>query len=367
MGYRAPARQFELAALMQSHNSSIAHGNDSYHMRTSPTQRKFSLPPQHRAIAHRQSISERFFETFLSFDAMQNRQSSGSDMERTPTRPTKPYDRKTRVKTVIGDVDHSNLRELQRSVSMETHPPTPINLSPTMSTEALIAHDYPSLLPEREATLADLADIKPSIKMETRPSTPDNFSTQMFAKASIAPGMTLLRKTPISKELGRFALGNGRFAVVCVFKGETKVHVREYADEKYPTKKGISLSPIRWAALLGTAFTLDEILSNRSDLRDDYRAHLGGFVYVKASKEYGTIDIPQYFIPDGQHSEIPTKKGVTLRNFEWFELKKHVDDINRLSEDLINAKPCAENLDHANLEGYLACLECNPSRDNVFY
>jgi len=288
-------------------------------------------------------------------------------MERTPLRPTKPYNRKARANTVIGGVDHSNLRELQRSVSMETHPPTPSNLSPTMSTEALNAHDLPPMLPEREVTMVDLIDIKPSIKMETRPSTPDDFSTQMFAEASIAPGVTLARKTPISKELGRFALGNGRFAVVCVFSGETKVHVREYIDEKYPTKKGICLSPSRWAALLGTAFTLDEILSNRSDLRDDYRVHLGGFVYVKASKEYGTIDIRQYFIPDGQHNEIPTKKGVTLRKFEWFALKKHVDDINRLSEDLINAKPCVESLDHANLEGYLACLECNPSRDNVFY
>jgi len=262
-------------------------------------------------------------------------------MERTPLRPTKPYNRKARANTVIGGIDHSNLRELQRSVSTETHPPTPSNLSPTMSTEALNAHDLPPMLPEREVS--------------------------MSAEASIAPGVTLARKTPMSKELGRFALGNGRFALVCVFNGETKVHVREYIDEKYPTKKGICLSPIRWAALLGTAFTLDEILSNRSDLRDDYRVHLGGFVYVKANKEYGTIDIRQYFIPDGQHNEIPTKKGVTLRKFEWFALKKRVDDINRLSEDLINAKPCAESLDHANPERYFACLECNPSRDNVFY
>src|SRR5258708_39644223 len=46
-----------------------------------------------------------------------------------------------------------------------------------------------------------------------------------------------------NKELTRFNLGNRRYVVVCMFKGELKVHVREYSYGDRPTLKGICLTP----------------------------------------------------------------------------------------------------------------------------
>ena len=183
---------------------------------------------------------------------------------------------------------------------------------------------------------------------------------------------------PRTKELGRFPLsnqrffGNQRFAVVCVFNGETKVHIREYTDEKYPTLKGICLTPSRWTTLVHAVTILDAALKNSVDecvsvqQEEEEGIHLGGFVYAKPNCNYGTVDIRQYFLPSGAAKEIPTKRGITIRRFEWATLKERIDEITRLSPELINAQPCSESFDHSNLQGFLACAECNPSGDTKF-
>ena len=43
----------------------------------------------------------------------------------------------------------------------------------------------------------------------------------------------------------RFSLGNDRFIKVTEWKGELRVDLREWKDDK-PTKKGISLTLMRW-------------------------------------------------------------------------------------------------------------------------
>jgi len=84
---------------------------------------------------------------------------------------------------------------------------------------------------------------------------------------------------------------------------------------------------------------------------------------TRVNGKYGTVDIRQYFIPSGAVKEIPTKKGITLRRFEWNSLKGHIADMLRLSNELANARQCSDQQSHGNLEGLLACIECNPSRD----
>jgi len=167
-----------------------------------------------------------------------------------------------------------------------------------------------------------------------------------------------------TKDLGRFPLGNNRFVVVFLFNNNLKVHIREYEDASYPTKKGICLSPSRWAMLLRVMPSLDEEVSSGT-FQDDYRTHLGGNVYARANGENGTVDIRQYFVPAGALKEIPTKKGITLRRFEWIALKGHLAGITRLSNELADARPCSDQQSHGNLEGFLACIECNPIRDTL--
>ena len=94
--------------------------------------------------------------------------------------------------------------------------------------------------------------------------------------------------------------------------------------------------------------------------------HLGGFVCARASSDYGMIDIRQFFVPIGSNKEIPTKKGITLRRFEWETLKEKIEEIKQFSPELQTAVPCSDSLDHSNLQAFLACPECNPSGDTVF-
>ena len=268
-------------------------------------------------------------------------------MERTPTRPAKPYSRKlkskrTDVTTESMETQHaefSTLKEEEHSTSSTesfNHFAIPI--------QAMLPHDMP-----------------------TPPLSPVPMAV-----------------APCTKELGRFPLsnqrffGNQRFAVVCVFNGETKVHIREYTDEKYPTLKGICLTPSRWTTLVRAVSILDTVLKNSVDecismQEEEECIHLGGFMYAKQNCNY---DIRQYFLPNGAIKEIPKNRGITIRRFEWAMLKERIDEITHLSPELIararavaravaRARPCSESLDHSNLQRFLACAECNLSGDTV--
>jgi len=104
----------------------------------------------------------------------------------------------------------------------------------------------------------------------------------------------------------------------------------EYEDAKYPMKKGLSPSHLGtvllvmtpWRGLSGT---------NRDE---NYRIHLVGKIYARANVEYSPVDIWQYFVPAGAAREIPTKKGITLRRFQWNSPKGHLADMLRLLNNL---------------------------------
>ena len=71
-----------------------------------------------------------------------------------------------------------------------------------------------------------------------------------------------------------FSLGNYRYVNVCEWKGEKRVDLREWENDK-PTKKGISLTLMRWKNLVDALDNVDEALQNNSS----YSLHLGGNVY----------------------------------------------------------------------------------------
>jgi len=161
-----------------------------------------------------------------------------------------------------------------------------------------------------------------------------------------------------NKELTRFNLGNRRYVVVCLFKGELKVHVREYSYGDRPTLKGICLTPSRWVTLVSRIDLLEEGFTDpMGDMSHDEGEHLGGNVYAKASSEYKTVDIRQYFIPEGGARLLPTRRGIRLTNFEWENLARMAGAICNSSPELANAIPCCLQLDHSNYEGFQACRE----------
>ena len=54
----------------------------------------------------------------------------------------------------------------------------------------------------------------------------------------------------------------------------------------------------------------------------DWRYHLGEDVYVIIKAPQLTIHIRKHFVPNGEWTVHPTKRGETLSLYEWKELKK---------------------------------------------
>ena len=101
----------------------------------------------------------------------------------------------------------------------------------------------------------------------------------------------------------RFCIGNDRFIEVTEWKGELRVDLREWKDDK-PTKKGISLTLMRWKNWVDY---LDHADQARTE-KQNYKSHLGGNVYCTITEGSACMDIRQYWKP--QEEVIPTKKGI---------------------------------------------------------
>ena len=101
----------------------------------------------------------------------------------------------------------------------------------------------------------------------------------------------------------RFSLGNDRFIEVTEWKGELRVDLREWKDDK-PTKKGISLTLMRWKNWVDYLEYADQ---GRTE-KQNYKSHLGGNVYCTITEGSACMDIRQYWKP--QEEVIPTKKGI---------------------------------------------------------
>jgi len=142
------------------------------------------------------------------------------------------------------------------------------------------------------------------------------------------------------------------------------VHIREYDigdGKKYPTRKGVCFSKVRWATFRSH---LDEIDRNVELLKAhqpvEYSQHIGGKYYVTISTGIKCVNIRRYFLPPNSTKEQPTRSGIALRLDEWEVLKSKIDKLHQHIPELKAARPCYDTNDHANQLGYLSCRECNP-------
>ena len=138
------------------------------------------------------------------------------------------------------------------------------------------------------------------------------------------------------------------------WKGEMRVDIREWTDDK-PTKKGISLTLMRWKNFVDQLEYVDKTLEDRKS----YGSHLGGNVYCNVGEYSVCFDIRQYWQPEKEM--VPTRKGICLRPEEYRQLKEHVRDIGQALPELDAVVPCYLQSDHMNQLGALQCLECNPN------
>ena len=113
----------------------------------------------------------------------------------------------------------------------------------------------------------------------------------------------------------KLGLGNNRFVEVKEWKGELRVDLREWNDDK-PTKKGISLTLMRWKNLVDALEFVDQGLQTKRA----YTAHLGGNVNLTMGEGSVCVDIRQFWKPE--EDSVPTKKGICLRPGEYQRLKE---------------------------------------------
>lgn len=149
-------------------------------------------------------------------------------------------------------------------------------------------------------------------------------------------------------------LGNGRVVEVTEWKGEKRVDLREWQGDT-PTKKGISLSLMRWKNWVDCIEYLDQALAEKQA----YNSHLGGNAYCTVEEGSACVNIRQYWKPEEEL--VPTKKGLCLRPLEYQRLKELIPEIGRTLPELDAVVPCYLQSDHQNQIGALQCPECNPN------
>ena len=113
----------------------------------------------------------------------------------------------------------------------------------------------------------------------------------------------------------RFSLGNDRFMEVTEWKDKLCVELREWKDDK-PTKKGISLTLMRWMNWVDYLEYTDQARTEKLN----YKSHLGGNIYCTITEGSTCMDIRQYWKP--QEEVVPTKKGLCLRPLEYIAVKE---------------------------------------------
>ena len=157
--------------------------------------------------------------------------------------------------------------------------------------------------------------------------------------------------TTMSNPRCKYHIGNEKFVTVKEWKGELRVDLREWMGVR-PTKKGISLTLMRWKILVGMLEYIDEALTEKTT----YNRHLGGNVHCTV--ENGYVSIRQYWKPE--EDVVPTRKGLNLRLFEYEKLKNVISDIGQALPELDSVVPCYDQSDHMNQLGAMMCSECNP-------
>ena len=201
-----------------------------------------------------------------------------------------------------------------------------------------------------------IPDRPKKVRIWSRRFTPDLLKPMTLATE-------LIEEMPDTKEIARFHLGNKRYVVVCLFKGDLKVHIRQYSIAGYPTTKGICLTSSRWATLMTRINAIEGVfkrwLLRKSNVLDTSE-HLGGNVCVTACDMRMTVNIHEY--STNNSTDVKARKmGINLRICEWRNLTRLSRNITNSCVELANAVPCRYQASHRDITVLNQCVECNPN------
>lgn len=154
-----------------------------------------------------------------------------------------------------------------------------------------------------------------------------------------------------------YSLGVNRF--VSVKKQDGDIHVT--IGEEGSDVKTVTLPSRRWAQFVLAIDQVNEAVDQLA--AKQYVAlnlHIGGKFYISVTTGFQCVDIRQYYYNWHKGVPSPTKNGIAIRLQEWNALKEIVQQLHKKHPTLASAQSCSRQLDHQNLEGALACLECHP-------
>ena len=95
----------------------------------------------------------------------------------------------------------------------------------------------------------------------------------------------------------------------------------ENRDDSYQSRCQLIITTVE---SLVQCYTSGVRFDQSSERPVDWRYDLGEDVYVINKAPQLTIQIKKYFVPNGEWTVHPTKRGVTLSLYEWKELKKTI-------------------------------------------
>ena len=97
-----------------------------------------------------------------------------------------------------------------------------------------------------------------------------------------------------------------------------------------PTKEGVSLHLDQWKALCNMSDVIDDLLTRIIEKEPvGWRYHIGDDVFLRIKAPFPVVHVRKHFIPAGERTYLPTKRGVALRFGDWKELKKNNPIVGR--------------------------------------
>ena len=159
---------------------------------------------------------------------------------------------------------------------------------------------------------------------------PSNRKTDLVQKAMqkakmSSPSEEKMSQSPQEKTPLKLSLGGGRYAELTEWNGTKRVDLRFWEKDSIATKYGVSLSLSQCKVLCSATQVVDDLISRAKDGEPvDWRYHLEEDVYFIIKAPQLKIHIRKHFVPNGEWTLYPTKRGVTLSLYEWKELKKTI-------------------------------------------
>lgn len=115
-----------------------------------------------------------------------------------------------------------------------------------------------------------------------------------------------------------------------------RVDIREWKNDWYATKKGISLNQ----NLLKTFSLALDMIDTALSKKEELNYHIGSNVFCTIQQGNPCVNIRQYWRPPGNETLVPTKRGLCLRPVEYRALKFHIAEIEKVIPKLQSLVPC---------------------------